>query len=249
MGYEYQYSVAMEDMMESIASASSIGSSIGSLLSIAAYVFTALALYTIANRRGISKAWLAWIPVVDVWILGSISDQFRYVVKGETKSKRKILLTLSLIETLAWIIVVAMAIAMLVKVIIGASRSVSEDMLLQQIMGNVIAIVAVSLILLVLAIVKVIFYYMALYDVYTSCEPKNNVLYLVLSIIPMISTVALPLFLFLCREKDEGMPPRRPEPIPEYSAPVDWQQDAQQGKQEWYEVQSEPSEPWNNPEV
>ena len=51
MRYEYQYNVAMEDMMESIASAGSVGSSVGWVLSIAAYVLTALALYTIAQRR------------------------------------------------------------------------------------------------------------------------------------------------------------------------------------------------------
>ena len=33
------------------------------LLSIAGYVLTALALYTIARRRGLRNPWLAWIPV------------------------------------------------------------------------------------------------------------------------------------------------------------------------------------------
>lgn len=248
MGYQYEMEATVEEAMNGFAAMTSSLTGISSILNLAAYVFTALALYTIANRRGIRKAWLAWIPVVDVWILGSISDQFRYVVKGEEKSKRKILLTLSLIEMAAGIVVVIMTIVMAVNAIITASQYGSEEAVIQQIMGSVFGLVGVVLILLVLSIVKVIFYYMALYDLYTSCEPRNNTLYLVLSIIPMVSAVALPLLLFLVREKDEGMPPRRPEPIPEYSAPVDWQQDAQQGKQEWYEVQSEPSEPWNNPE-
>ena len=97
--YSYNYDMAMEEALDSFAAMTSVSSTVSSILGIAVYVFTALALFTIAKRRGISKAWLAWIPVADMWILGSISDQFRYVVKGEVKSKRKILLTLSLITT------------------------------------------------------------------------------------------------------------------------------------------------------
>lgn len=249
MGYEYQYNAAMEDMLESIASMSSVSSSIGTLLSVAAYVFTALALYTIANRRGIRKAWLAWIPVLDVWILGSISDQFRYVTKGENKSKRKALLTLSLINAVATVVVIVLFVGMLINAFVIAFNNGTEEMIVRQIVGPAMGMLGIAVLMLALTVAHAIIYYMALYDLYTSCEPRNNTLYLVLSIIPMVSTIAKPLFLFLCRDKDEGMPPRRPESIPEYAAPMDWQQDAQQGKQEWYEVQSEPKEPWNNPEV
>ena len=68
------------------------------LVGIASYVLTSLALYTLASRRGIRKAWLSWVPVLNVWIVGSLSDQYRYVVKGQVKSKRKILLTLNSIR-------------------------------------------------------------------------------------------------------------------------------------------------------
>ena len=70
-------------------------------MGIAAYVLTALAYYTVANRRGLKNAWLAWIPVANLWLLGSISDQYRYVVKGEYKSKRKILLGLGIASGVA----------------------------------------------------------------------------------------------------------------------------------------------------
>ena len=80
MSHEYIY--AVENALESTASLGGISS----LVSIAAYVFSALALYTIAQRRGIRKAWLAWVPVLSVWILGSISDQYRYVVKGQNRN-------------------------------------------------------------------------------------------------------------------------------------------------------------------
>ena len=73
------------------------------LLSIAGYALTALALYAIAKRRGLKNPWLAWIPVADCWLLGSLSDQYRYVVKGEHRSKRKILLFFRVLITIMWI--------------------------------------------------------------------------------------------------------------------------------------------------
>ena len=243
MRYEYQYNVAMQDMMESIASAGSVGSSVGWVLSIAAYVLTALALYTIAQRRGIRKAWLAWIPVADVWILGSISDQFRYVVKGEIKSKRKLLLTLNIISVVLGIAAFVWVISFVVSIVSAAMQNVPEHMLFQRITGPLLGGAALALVALALGIVKAIFYYMALYDLYSSCEPKNNVLYLVLSIIPMIATVALPLFLFLCRDKDEGMPPRR-ESAPEPAAAESWQQQDPL----WEPVQPGNQEPWETGE-
>jgi len=70
------------------------------LLGIASYVLTSMALYSMATRRGIGKAWLSWVPGLNVWIIGSLSDQYRYVVKGQYRSKRKLLLTLNLISLL-----------------------------------------------------------------------------------------------------------------------------------------------------
>jgi uncharacterized membrane protein YecN with MAPEG domain len=39
------------------------------------WIISALSLQSIARRRGIRNAWLAWIPVGNQWILGSIADQ------------------------------------------------------------------------------------------------------------------------------------------------------------------------------
>ena len=76
------------------------------LIGIATYVLSALGLYTIAKRRGLNHPWLAWIPVASAWIVGSLSDQYRYVVNGENKSKRKVLLTLNIITTVLSLVMV-----------------------------------------------------------------------------------------------------------------------------------------------
>jgi len=56
------------------------------------------------------------------------------------------------------------------------------------------------------AIASAVFRFMALYDLYTSCDPRNSVIYLVLSI---LFPVTEPFFIFFNRNRDEGMPPRR----------------------------------------
>ena len=61
------------------------------LIALAIYVFIAISLYSMASRRGIRHAWLAWVPIGNNWILGSLSDQYRYLVKGKICRKRVIL--------------------------------------------------------------------------------------------------------------------------------------------------------------
>ncbi len=214
MGYAYSYNMPMEDALGSFFAMSGTFSTINSILGLAAYIFTALSLYTIAKRRDIRKPWLAWIPVLDVWILGSISDQFRYITKGETKSKRKILLVLSVIATVLSIGAAVGAVVMAVNIIIGAAQGGNLNWITRQMLGKALGALGIALLILGVTIARLIVYFMALYDVYSSCDPANNALYLVLSVIPGVATIAQPLLLFLCREKDDGMPPRRTAEIP-----------------------------------
>ena len=71
---------------------------------IAAYVLRSLGFYTIAKRRGINHPWMSWVPVLDLWVLGCISDQYRYVVKGQNAKKRKWLLGLNIALAVIYIV-------------------------------------------------------------------------------------------------------------------------------------------------
>jgi hypothetical protein len=42
------------------------------VIGIAAYVLTSLALYTMAQKRGIANPWLAWVPIANLYILALI---------------------------------------------------------------------------------------------------------------------------------------------------------------------------------
>ena len=178
------------------------------------YVLQSAGLYTIAKRRGIRNPWLAWIPVGCAWIIGCISDQYRYVARGQVKNKRKALLILQIIS---WVLIVAFFAMFLNFSIQVFGMAFDNSMMPQYGYGEQAAKAAVSalgflllwLALAGLSIAMTVIQYMALYDVYHSCEPKNATLYLVLSI---FISITLPIFLFVCRNRDEGMPPRKTEP-------------------------------------
>jgi len=176
------------------------------LLGIAAYVLRAIGVYTIAKRRCIKRPWFAWLPVVDAFLLGCISDQYRYVVKGQNKNKRTILLVLNLGQMLLSGMVIGGFVGMMVNAVQGLMAGVSEEMLMESLIPSVIGIMSTSMPMMILAIVTLVIRSMALYDLYTSCTPDNNVLFLVLSI---LFGVTEPAFIFFSRNRDDGMPPRK----------------------------------------
>ena len=188
------------------------------LLSLATYVLTALALYTIARRRGLKNPWLAWIPVADCWLLGSLSDQYRYVLKGEHRSKRKILLFFRVLITIMWISLMGLLVNLCFHAVGGVFWGAMSDERMFQILHQAMNLLVLCLPLMGISIAYAVFRYMALYDIYKSLDPENCVLFLVLSILFGITE---PFFLFFSREKDGGMPPRK-QPVQDAPSSNDW---------------------------
>lgn len=213
---QYEYAYAIEEALESGFLTGLFSGVPSFLFSVAVYVFTALALYTMANRRGISKPWMAWIPVVNVWVLGSLSDQYRYVVKGEEKNKRKTLMILSIINLVLCIALIVFVVMLVIAAIRTEMYNYSENAAMREILRAAIGLGCVGVIMMGTGIATAIVRYMALYDIYMSVDPGNCVVYLVLSIIFSISE---PFFLFFNRNSDKGMPPRRKAPA--YVPPVE----------------------------
>ncbi len=171
-----------------------------SLFSIVSYVLQALGLYTIAQRRGIRNGWLAFIPFGATWILGSIADQYQYVAKGKVKNRRKWLLGLNIALVVGYF---AWFITFMVTRVFAATDMGSKN-------AAIAVAVIGALVFFALAIALCVVYYISLYNLFVSCEPDNATLYLVLSI---LFSVALPFFIFAARKKDNGMPPRKAEPV------------------------------------
>ena len=192
-------------------------------IGILAYVFTALSLYTIAQRRGIKNPWMAWVPVLNVWILGCISDQYRYVVKGEVRSRRKVLLILNIVKKLGVIAAIAMVIVGLVNLIVHAQilETGSNKVIVEFLGRQFMPALGAAMLMGVVSLVSFVFAAMAYYDLFASCEPENKVLYLVLGLLINITL-------------DLGMPARRaaqPQSEPEVAP-----------------MAEAPAEPWENPE-
>lgn len=161
------------------------------------YVLMSLGLQSIAKRRGIRNPWLAWIPVGNAWLLGCISDQYQYVAKGVHRSRRKLLVGLT----------VAALVFSVVYFILAFFMTEAETT------AGIFVVLAYVLLLAGLYIWNTVLTYMAMYDLFVSTEPKNAVLYLVLSI--FLGGIANALLIFICRDKDDGMPPRRFDPLPD----------------------------------
>ena len=220
MYYSYHYGAGDEALVGLLTGLMGIPAFV---IQIAVYVLSSLALYTIAKRRGLNHAWLSWIPVANVWILGSIADQYRYVARGEIKSKRKVLLTLNIISAVLTAVMVCLCIGAVVGAFSGAIMGRPEDVILQNLLGTLAGMLGLIVPILGVAIAAAIIRYMALYDLYSSCDPDNKTVFLVIGILFGITE---PVFLFLCRNRDDGMPPRRDDQ-PQYRQPAQepWQQD------------------------
>ena len=213
MGYDYSFEYAFPGTMEGAAEGMMVGAAgivtgillvvylLGMAFAVVSYVLSAVGMYRIAKRRGIHHPWLAWVPVGAAWLLGSISDHYQYVVKQKNTNRRKILLILS-------IILAAMSCVFLAAVLVLTFAGIGTDAS-ATIAGAVMAIIA-YLCMTGLSIAVLVFYYIAYFDLFRSCKPKNDVLFLVLGV---FFNVTLPFFVFACSGSDEGMPPRQaPQP-------------------------------------
>ncbi len=201
----------MEEAMESMMGMAVfflIYGLIASVFSIVCYVFKSLGTYTIAKRRGIHSPWLSWIPIGTEWIWGCIGDQYQYVAKGKVKNRRKVILVLDILALIGSAVVIGMYINVLVGIISTPDlEHISEEAVMELLMP-LLSMGGVAMLLSVVSIVLLVFEYIVLYDLFTSCDPKNSVMYLVLSI---LFSVTLPFFIFACRNRDLGMPPRKAE--------------------------------------
>ena len=176
---------------------------------ILSYVLQSIGMYSIAKRRTIRHSWLAWLPIGNMWLLGSISDQYQYVAKGKVRSRRKVLLGLSIaINALS----IPSGLSYIAMLITGFAENAVGGFAVSAVFGSLF-----SLALSVVTIIAMVFQYMATYDLYVSCDPGNATLYLVLSI---IFPVTMPFLIFACRGKDLGMPPRRAPQSPAPTAPA-----------------------------
>lgn len=179
---------------------------IGVVMSLIVYIFQAVGLYSAAKRRGIAHAWLAWIPMLDYWIVGSLADQYQQKVKSKNSCNRLILLLLAIASWVMGWVIGGICLG-------GISESLGS--VVDGDLGSLIFALttagagsgALELLQSGLNLARMVFWHISLYHIYCAANPRYSVTFLVLGI---IFPVTIPFFLFFNRKKDEGM--RIPEP-------------------------------------
>ena len=235
MGYEFE-SVFPEIMGGAAAGVAGVALGIFVIVylvvlawGIVSYVLGAVGMYRIAKRRGIHHPWLAWIPVGNCWLLGSIADHYQYIAKQKTTYRRRVLLILNIIAVASGFL-------------LGLTTSLSESFMTGSAVGILMIAFTViaSLAAIGVAIANAVFCYIAYYDLFRSCKPNNAVLFLILSI---VFSATLPVFVFACSNFDQGMPPRRVvQPATQIPYQQTWQQPAYQPPVQEAPVQEAPVE-------
>ena len=118
--------------------------------SVVAYILTGKSLSAIARRRGIEKPWMAWVPIGSDWLLGCISDQYRYVVHGQERNARGKLLKLGIIGASGTMIV-----SFIAGIVVGLGFTEASE--------EVMLVPALLLILLCYALLAVLAVYLVAY--------------------------------------------------------------------------------------
>lgn len=196
-------------------------------ISLIRYVFTSLGYYALAKRRGINHPWLAWVPLGNMWILGSLSDQYRYVTRGQVTNKRKVLLGMDIAALAMAVLLMVLTVNIVIEAIPMMDQFNVSEAQIASVGVKALGMLAICFAVLVLSIIAMVFMYIAIFDVFRSCDPNSSVLFLVLTI---LLSIVYPFLVFACRNKDLGMPPRTVTP------PV---------QQPVYNPQP-PVEPWDN---
>lgn len=86
-----------------------MGDLLSLILSVVLYAVQAIGLQTIANRRGIRFGWLAWVPLVSLWVLGAIADDFMQKARGKRCKMRGILPGLVAVMLVLSVVMLAMS--------------------------------------------------------------------------------------------------------------------------------------------
>lgn len=220
--FDYYYSFPFDsDAMELFAGVFGAISSFGSFLGLVCYVLRAMSLYTVARRRELKNPWLAWLPVGFEWLLGSVSDQYQYLVKEKNTSRRKLMVAFSIVTLFSGVVIAVVAVVMTFRLAVSAVM-MTESEIARMILAPVMTVMITAMVLSVFSIVLLVLRCVCMYDFYRSCQPDNATLYLVLGI---IFGFLEPVFMMIVRRRDEGMPPRRSriDPQPVYEAQEPWE--------------------------
>ncbi len=166
-------------------------------LGLAQYILEALSLYRIGRNCGMANPWLAWLPVGDAWVIGSIADRADSE-RGITRKWRVALLVLTLIVFLALFLYIAVILITVFLVSFG-DLSMYDEGVLVALFGVFYVVVFLLVIptMLLTALQSI-----CLYKIFESIVPEKALKYFIISlIVPLACGICLLKCSRLCPEK------------------------------------------------
>ena len=201
-----------------ICTAVAVCMGVGLLLAVCCHIFRSIGLYAIAKRRGMKNPWLAWLPVGAMWTLGEIADQYQSVTRSKKTTRKVGLLILGALTAVLALAAYIGLFSLISRIgdMIGVdsikelatlpSAQYMERLNMQELFTPIVFMGIGSVALVVTGICMAVFQYIALYDLFSSCDPDTKQVFLILGI---VLNITVPFFVFADRNKDNGMPPRR----------------------------------------
>lgn len=183
---------------------------VSAVIGIAIYLLESISVYKMAKSAEIKNPWLAFIPVANDWVFGTLAE--KYKKKNGTKSARfgiilPVLEGIVLIEAIALTIFTVISIKEITGYALDAINT-SSEMAPEQFM-SLIPVIILYFALMAVAIAYAVVFFIALWRVYSSFDKSNATLYIVLSV---IFTISVPIILFIIRNRKPEFDPHNNVP-------------------------------------
>lgn len=183
---------------------------VSAVIGIAIYLLESISVYKMAKSAEIKNPWLAFVPVANDWVFGSLAE--KYKKKNGTKSARfgiilPVLEGIVLIEAIALTIFTVISIKEITGYALDAVNT-SAEMAPEQFM-SLIPVIILYFALIAVAIAYAVVFFIALWRVYSSFDKSNATLYIVLSV---VFTISVPIILFIIRNRKPEFDPHNNMP-------------------------------------
>lgn len=183
---------------------------VSAVIGIAIYLLESISVYKMAKSAQIKNPWLAFIPVANDWVFGTLAE--KYKKKNGTKSARfgiilPVLEGIVLIETIALTIFTVISVKEITGYALDAVNT-SSEMAPEQFM-SLIPVIILYFALMAVAFAYAVVFFIALWRVYSSFDKSNATLYIVLSV---IFTISVPIILFIIRNRKPEFDPHNNVP-------------------------------------
>ena len=183
---------------------------VSAVIGIAIYLLESISVYKMAKSAEIKNPWLAFIPVANDWVFGTLAE--KYKKKNGTKSARfgiilPVLEGIVLMETIALTIFTVISVKEITGYALDAVNT-SSEMAPEQFV-SLIPVIILYFALMAVAFANIIVFYVALWRIYSAFDKPNATLYIVLSV---VFTISVPIILFIIRNRKPEFDPHNNMP-------------------------------------